>query len=300
VNPTAPADSPRTPYILSVDVEDYFQVEAFSDQIRREDWPNMPRRVVANTQRVLELLARHGQHGTFFVIGWIAEQHPELVRQIHAAGHEVACHSFLHRLVYQLTPDEFREDTRRAKAVLEDAAGQPVIGYRAPSYSITRRSLWALEILAEEGFLYDSSIFPIRHDIAGIPDYPRTPNLHEFPSGKSILEFPATTLRYAGMNLPVGGGGYLRIFPLRYSLWGLAKLAKEPGLFPAVYFHPWEIDPQQPRIAGRVRSRLRHYTNLSKMEGKLNRVLDRFLFTRYVDVLNSRSEVFGTVFAATA
>jgi polysaccharide deacetylase family protein (PEP-CTERM system associated) len=290
----------RSRYILSVDVEDYFQVEAFADQISRNEWPNMPRRVVANTQRVLELLAKHGQHGTFFVIGWIAQQHPELVRQIHAAGHEVACHSFLHRLIYQLTPDEFREDTRRAKGVLENAIGQPVIGYRAPSYSITRQSLWALEILAEEGFLYDSSIFPIRHDIAGIPDYPRTPNLHEFPSGKSILEFPATTLRYAGMNLPVGGGGYLRIFPLRYSLWGLTRLAKEPGLFPAVYFHPWELDPDQPRIAGRLRSRLRHYTNLTKMEGKLNRVLDRFFFTRYMDVLDSHRETFGTVAAATA
>jgi polysaccharide deacetylase family protein (PEP-CTERM system associated) len=300
VNSTASADSRRTPYILSVDVEDYFQVEAFSDQVRREDWPNMPRRVVPNTQRVLELLARHGQHGTFFVIGWIAEQHPELVREIQAAGHEVACHSFLHRLVYDLRPEEFREDTRRAKAVLEDAAGVAVVGYRAPCYSITRKSLWALEILAEEGFQYDSSIQPIRHDIAGIPDYPRTPNVHEFSGGKSILEFPATTLRYAGMNLPVGGGGYLRIFPLRYSLWGLAKLGKEPGLFPAVYFHPWEIDPQQPRIAGRIRSHLRHYTNLSRMEGKLDCVLGRFLFTRYVDVLNSRNEAFGTILAATA
>jgi polysaccharide deacetylase family protein (PEP-CTERM system associated) len=294
----ASASSPDSRYILSVDVEDYFQVEAFSDRIRREDWQTMPRRVVANTERVLELLAEHGQHGTFFVIGWIAERHPELVRKIHAAGHEVACHSFLHRLVYQLTPEEFREDTRRAKAVLEDSIGVPVIGYRAPSYSITQRSLWALEILAEEGFRYDSSIFPIRHDIAGIPDYPRTPNLHEFSSGKSILEFPATTLRLAGMNLPVGGGGYLRIFPLRYSLWGLAKLGSEPGVFPAVYFHPWEIDPGQPRIAARLRSRLRHYTNLTRMEGKLNRVLDRFSFTRYVDVLNSRYQTAIGVAAA--
>lgn len=291
MSPVAPESNPTSRYILSVDVEDYFQVEAFTDRIRREDWQTMPRRVVANTQRVLELLAAHNQRATFFVIGWIAERHPELVRQIHAAGHEVACHSFLHRLVYQLTPEEFRDDTRRAKAVLEDAAGVPVVGYRAPSYSITRKSLWALEILAEEGFRYDSSIFPIRHDIAGIPDYPRTPNLHEFPSGNSILEFPATTLRFAGMNLPVGGGGYLRIFPLRYSLWGLTKLGTEPDLFPAVYFHPWEIDPGQPRIAGRLRSRLRHYTNLKRMEGKLGRVLDRFSFTRYVDVLNSRPKM---------
>jgi polysaccharide deacetylase family protein (PEP-CTERM system associated) len=283
----AKASNSDSRYILSVDVEDYFQVEAFTDRIRREDWETMPRRVVANTERVLDLLAAHQQHGTFFIIGWIAERHPELVRKIHAAGHEVACHSLLHRLVYSLTPEEFREDTRRAKRILEDASGAQVIGYRAPSYSITSKSLWALEILAEEGFRYDSSIFPIRHDIAGIPDYPRTPNLHEFSSGKSILEFPATTLRFGNMNLPVGGGGYLRIFPLRYSLWGLAKLGKEAGVFPAVYFHPWEVDPGQPRIEGRLRSRLRHYTNLKKMEGKLGRVLSRFSFTRYVDVLNS-------------
>jgi polysaccharide deacetylase family protein (PEP-CTERM system associated) len=290
VSPLA-APGSQSRYILSVDVEDYFQVEAFSDRIRREDWQAMPQRVVANTERVLELLAAHGQHGTFFVIGWTAEHHPELVRQIRAGGHEVACHSFFHRLVYQLTPKGFRDDTRRAKAALEDAIGEPVIGYRAPTYSITQHSLWALEILAEEGFRYDSSIFPIRHDIAGIPDYPRTPNLHDFGGGKSILEFPGTTLRFAGMNLPVGGGGYLRILPLRYSLWGLAKLGREPGLFPAVYFHPWEIDPGQPRIAGRLRSRLRHYTNLARMEGKLSRVLDRFSFTRYADVLNSCPEV---------
>jgi polysaccharide deacetylase family protein (PEP-CTERM system associated) len=289
---------PDSRYILSVDVEDYFQVEAFTDRIRREDWETMPRRVVANTERVLDLLAAHQQHGTFFIIGWIAERHPELVRKIHAAGHEVACHSLLHRLVYSLTPDEFREDTRRAKAILEDACGAEVIGYRAPSYSITNKSLWALEILAEEGFRYDSSIFPIRHDIAGIPDYPRTPNLHEFGGGKSILEFPATTLRLGNMNFPVGGGGYLRIFPLRYSLWGLTKLGNEPGVYPAVYFHPWEVDPGQPRIDGRLRSRLRHYTNLKRMEGKLSRVLDRFSFTRYVDVLNSRPQT--TIGAAAA
>lgn len=289
---------PDSRYILSVDVEDYFQVEAFTDRIRREDWETMPRRVVANTERVLDLLAAHQQHGTFFIIGWIAERHPELVRKIHAAGHEVACHSLLHRLVYSLTPDEFREDTRRAKAILEDACGAEVIGYRAPSYSITNKSLWALEILAEEGFRYDSSIFPIRHDIAGIPDYSRTPNLHEFAGGKSILEFPATTLRFGSMNLPVGGGGYLRIFPLRYSLWGLAKLGRESGVFPAVYFHPWELDPDQPRIEGRLRSRLRHYTNLKRMQGKLSRVLDRFSFTRYIDVLNSRPQT--TIGAAAA
>lgn len=285
-------------YILSVDVEDYFQVEAFTDLIRREDWQTMPRRVVANTERVLDLLAAHNQHGTFFIIGWIAERHPDLVRRIHAAGHEVACHSLLHRLIYNLTPEEFRDDTRRAKSILEDAIGASVIGYRAPSYSITQKSLWALEILAEEGFKYDSSIFPIRHDIAGIPDYPRTPNLHEFAGGKSILEFPATTLRFANMNFPVGGGGYLRIFPLRYSLWGLSKLEKEPGVFPAVYFHPWELDPEQPRIAGRLRSRLRHYTNLKKMEGKLGRVLDRFKFARYADVFNARRESLHGVAAA--
>lgn len=290
--------NPDSRYILSVDVEDYFQVEAFTDLIRREDWQAMPRRVVANTERVLDLLAAHHQRGTFFIIGWIAERHPDLVRRIHAAGHEVACHSLLHRLIYQLSPEEFRDDTRRAKSILEDAIGAPIIGYRAPSYSITQKSLWALQILAEEGFQYDSSIFPIRHDIAGIPDYPRTPNLHQFAGGKSILEFPATTLRFGKINLPVGGGGYLRIFPLRYSLWGLTRLGREPGVFPAVYFHPWEIDPGQPRIGGRLRSRLRHYTNLARMEGKLSSVLDRFKFACYADVLASRREALLGVAAA--
>jgi polysaccharide deacetylase family protein (PEP-CTERM system associated) len=274
----------RPRYVLSVDVEDYFQVEAFSTQIQRADWHGMPSRVVANTERVLDLLAEFGQVATFFVVGWVAERYPELVRRIYAAGHEIACHSYWHKLVYTLKEPEFREDTRVSKAVLESAVGKAIYGYRAPSYSVTAKSMWALDVLAELGFTYDSSIFPIVHDISGIPDYPRVPHRHPCRNGGFITEFPATTIRFGGLNWPVGGGGYLRIFPMQYSLWGLKRLGQEPGVIPIVYFHPWELDPQQPRIKGGLRSRLRHYTSLSQMEGKLRVMLSTFRFARFTDL----------------
>jgi polysaccharide deacetylase family protein (PEP-CTERM system associated) len=260
------------PRVLSVDVEDYFQVEAFSQVIDRSAWDRYPSRVESNTRRLLELFAEAGVKGTFFILGWVAERYPRLVREIVEQGHEPACHSYWHRLVYRLEEREFREDTRRAKAAIEDACGRAVLGYRAPSFSITGGSLWALTALVEEGFQYDSSVFPIRHDFYGIPDAPRTPFQVETPGGV-LLEIPMTTFRvWNSGNLPVGGGGYLRIFPFPYTRLGLASSRAE-GIPLVVYIHPWEIDPEQPRIAAPLRSRMRHYTNLAGTAAKLRGLL---------------------------
>jgi polysaccharide deacetylase family protein (PEP-CTERM system associated) len=258
--------------VFSVDVEDYFHVEAFSDVVDRTSWEGYACRVEANTQRLLDLLDECGVQGTFFILGWVAERYPQLVREIVARGHEPACHSYWHRLIYKLDRAEFAADTRRAKDVIEQAAGEPVFGYRAPSYSITMRSLWALDVLAEAGFTYDSSIFPIRHDVYGIPDAPRQPFLVTTASGP-IVEFPITTFRMVGeQNLPVGGGGYLRILPFWYTKLGYRR-ARAENLPLIAYIHPWEVDPDQPRIGGRRKSRLRHYTNLGKTHDRLRRLL---------------------------
>lgn len=261
----------RPPGILSVDVEDYFQVEAFADRVSRDQWPSYTTRVEANTMRVLDLFDECGVKGTFFTLGWVAERCRQMVRQISERGHELAVHSYWHRLIYKLPPQEFRDDTRRAKDIIEQICGQPVSGYRAPSYSITRKSLWALEILAECGFSYDSSIFPVRHDVYGIPDAPRTPFVVSTPSG-DLTEFPITTFRLgSGPNWPVAGGGYLRIFPFTYTRLGIRRAVRER--VPVItYFHPWEIDPGQPRMEGRALSRFRHYTNLSSMAGRVSKL----------------------------
>jgi polysaccharide deacetylase family protein (PEP-CTERM system associated) len=262
--------------VLSVDVEDYFQVEAFTGVVKRRDWDGFPSRVVANTHRVLDLLDDCGVSGTFFILGWVAERFPELVAEIVRRGHEPACHSYWHRLVYTLDPEEFRLDTRRAKTAIEQAAGVPIYGYRAPSFSLTARSLWAAEVLVECGFQYDSSVFPIRHDIYGMPGAPRQAFRIQTRSG-ALTEYPLSTFRVLSSNLPVGGGGYLRIFPFWYTRLGLARRRKEQVPL-IVYVHPWEFDPQQPRIAAPLKSRLRHYTSLRRMPKKLRRLirLDRF------------------------
>jgi len=274
--PTVPAEKragkiaarPAAWNIASVDVEDYFHVEAFAGVIDRARWAEYPSRVEANTRRLLDLFDESGVHGTFFILGWVAERFPALVREIAARGHETACHSYWHRRVYSLTPEEFREDTKLAKSLIEDATGQAVTGYRAPSFSITRQSRWALEILAELGFRYDSSVFPIRHDIYGVPDAPRGPFTIATASGP-IVEYPMSTFRFGGgPNLPVGGGGYLRIFPAWYTRWGVGRAWIE-GLPVIGYMHPWEVDPAQPRIAAPWKSRLRHYTNLGSMESRI-------------------------------
>lgn len=265
--------------VFSVDVEDFFHVEAFSDVVERSQWDAFPSRVAGNTHRLLDLLDAHEVEATFFVLGWVCDRQPHLVREIVARGHEVACHSYWHRPIFKLTENEFREDTRRAKDTIEQASGAPVQGFRAPSFSITRKSLWALGILAELGFTYDSSIFPIAHDVYGIPDGPRRPTTVRTPRGP-LVEFPMTTFSIFSRNLPVGGGGYLRILPFWYTQLGLRAAQKEGVPF-ILYVHPWEVDADQPKLAGRWRSRLRHYTNLDKMERRLHRLLERFSFTSF-------------------
>jgi polysaccharide deacetylase family protein (PEP-CTERM system associated) len=209
--------------ILSVDVEDYFQVEAFAGVVDRSQWESFPRRVEDNTLRLLDLFDERGVKATCFILGWVAERHPRLVAEIVKRGHEPACHSYWHRLIFRLSPQEFREDTQRAKTCIEQAAGIPVYGYRAPAFSITAKSSWAPEILVELGFRYDSSIFPIKHDLYGVPDAPRAPFLLKTPSGV-LREFPMSTFRvFSGMNLPVAGGGYLRIFPYWYTSMGVRR-----------------------------------------------------------------------------
>jgi polysaccharide deacetylase family protein (PEP-CTERM system associated) len=265
--------------VISVDVEDYFHAESFADVVDRSRWETYASRVEVNNRRLLELFAAKGVSATFFVVGWVAERFPGLVREIVAAGHELACHSYWHRLIYKLTPAEFREDTQRAKTVLEQTAGKAIFGYRAPTYSIVSDSLWALEILVELGFVYDSSIFPIHHDRYGIPTAPRAPFRIPTASGQ-LIEFPITTFRFRQHNFPVGGGGYLRLLPEWYTNWGIGRVHRE-GLPVIAYVHPWEIDPAQPRLPGRLTSRLRHYTNLSKTYGRLNRMLESAPFTSF-------------------
>ena len=258
--------------ILSVDVEDYYHVEAFTDIVPCSAWDSYPSRVEANTVRVLDLLDVCGVKGTFFILGWVADRYPGLVRKIAERGHELACHSYWHRLVYSLTPEEFREDTLHAKNCIEQAAGKPVFGYRAPSFSITAKSAWAPEILVEMGFTYDSSVFPVSHDLYGVPEAPRKPFLIETQSGP-LVEYPMTTFRVGSSpNLPVAGGGYLRMLPYWYTHAGVNRVWKE-GLPVISYVHPWEFDPDQPRLAGRFRSRLRHYTNLNKTASRFGKLI---------------------------
>lgn len=264
---------------MSVDVEDWFQVQAFAGVIARTGWEGLERRVEANTERVLALFAEAGVAATFFTLGWVAERHPLLVRRIVAAGHELASHGYGHELVHALGPEKFRTDVARAKAVLEDAGGIAVQGYRAPTFSIAPRiAPWAHAVLAETGHRYSSSVFPIRHDLYGAPDAPRTP-FRPDPAG--VLELPMTTLRLGGRNLPCAGGGWFRLFPYALFRTGLARVNAREGLRGIFYFHPWEIDPGQPRAAAApLRSRLRHYSGLAGMRGKLLRLLGDFAWDR--------------------
>jgi polysaccharide deacetylase family protein (PEP-CTERM system associated) len=268
---------------LSIDLEDYFQVEAFASRIPRSRWPFFPSRVRQNASRVLELLERNRCRATFFVLGWVAEREPSLIREIAQAGHELACHSHLHRPLYQLSPGEFREDLRRSRGIIEDVGGTRVVGFRAPTFSITLKSLWALEVLAEEGFEYDSSIFPIRHDLYGIPGACRWVHQKLLPSGQSIWELPPSTVRIGKMNVPFGGGGYLRLLPMRFTRWAIARTHRRERQPVMVYFHPWEIDPDQPRLPGSWKSRLRHYRGLAKTEARLQEILSTGVFQPFVD-----------------
>jgi polysaccharide deacetylase family protein (PEP-CTERM system associated) len=278
-------------HILSVDVEDYFHVEAFSGVVPRQAWDRYPCRVVDNCHRLLDIFDGHNVKATFFMLGWVADRFPAVVREIRDRGHELACHSFWHRKVDSLTPSEFRADTRQACAAIEQAASVRVVGYRAPTWSISHRSPWAFDILREEGFEYDSSIYPIRHDLYGTPGASRYPYAHPCNHGQELLEFPPATARIAGVNFPAAGGGYLRILPLAYTSWVFKQFerAQRPLV---LYLHPWEIDPEQPRIRAPLKSRFRHYTNLHRTEGRLRTLLQRYSFAPFRDHL---AEARGTL-----
>ncbi len=271
---------------LTVDLEEYFQVSNFDGSIARSSWDSLPSRVCEPTRRLLDAFEVTGNRATFFVLGWVAERHPQLVREIARRGHQVACHGYGHELVYELGPRRFRADLKRARAAVEGASGTQVRGYRAPSYSITKRSLWGLEILREEGFRFDSSIFPIRHPRYGIPDFPRRPVRIELGEGAWIDEFPLTTLRAGPLNLPLAGGAYLRFLPAPLFRGGLSRLVAQ-GVPTVLYLHPWEIDPDQPRQRVGWRVRVNHYHNLGRMESRLRRLLEGFRFAPMGEVLHS-------------
>lgn len=274
---------------LTIDVEDYFQVNAFARHVKQEQWDSFPLRVDRNTRHILDMLDSFSIKATFFILGWVAERLPALAKEIHRRGHEIACHGYGHQLIYAIGPERFRADIRRSKALLEDQCGVPVNGYRAPSYSITKQSLWALDILVEEGFKYDSSIFPVFHDTYGIPDAERFPHAIRTMSGP-LIEFPLTTLPFQlgwkKMRLPIAGGGYLRLLPVAIIRRGIEKInlvEKQPAV---LYFHPWEIDPGQPRIKAGLKSSFRHYLNLDKTEGKLRYLIQRTTFGTMSSALN--------------
>jgi polysaccharide deacetylase family protein (PEP-CTERM system associated) len=269
---------------LTVDVEEHFQVEAFAGVVPRDRWTALPSRVEANTNRLLELFARAGVRATFFTLGWVAERHPALVRRIVEHGHELASHGHGHARVPTLGPEGFRTDIRRARRMLQDIGGVEVIGYRAPTFSLGPNTPWAYDILAEEGYRYSSSVYPIRHDLYGAPDAPLAP-FH--PDGRQVLEIPMTATRLLGRNLPCAGGGFFRLLPYGVFRLGLARVNRggRPGIF---YTHPWEVDPGQPRVAGAGRlSRFRHYLNLSATAGRLERLLAEFAWDRMDNVFAS-------------
>ena len=273
---------------FSVDVEDWFQVSDFEAQVRPEDWDSYESRVVGNTRRLLRLLDEFRVKGTFFILTWNAERHPDLVEEIAAAGHEVATHGHAHRLVYELGPDLFRRDLERSIAILERITGRRPSGYRAPSFSVTGRSMWALPAMLEAGLEYDSSVFPVQDALYGVPGARRFPFvIHEQP-GRRLVEFPMTTARVAGRNLPLGGGAYLRVLPYAYMRWGMRQVNRR-GEAAVVYLHPWEVDPGHPRIRSRgKRGFSTHYLNLSGMEEKLRRLLADFRFAPVREVLAER------------
>ncbi|HYB94103.1 MAG TPA: XrtA system polysaccharide deacetylase [Vicinamibacterales bacterium] len=274
---------------MTVDVEDYFHASAFDRTVAKSSWVTRESRVVRNTENLLECFDRAGVHGTFFILGWVAERFPQLVRDIAASGHELASHGFHHQLIYTLTPEQFRQDVRRTKRMIEDIAGCEVRGYRAPSFSIVKASLWALDVLIEEGHSYDASIFPIHHDRYGIPDAPRHPHVVERAAG-TIVEVPASTLRVFQQNVPIAGGGYFRLVPYEWTRWAMARVNRdgEPVVF---YLHPWEIDPDQPRLPVSRTTAFRHYCGLGKTLNRLELLCNDFAFGTVAAMLTSQPAV---------
>jgi polysaccharide deacetylase family protein (PEP-CTERM system associated) len=269
--------APSLSNALTIDVEDYFQVSAFAPYIRRDEWEQRECRVERNVQRILELLAQKRIKATFFTLGWVAERYPQLVRDIVAGGHELASHGYGHERASDLSQAAFTQDVTRAKKLLEDLAGAPVLGYRAPSFSIGTGNLWAFDVLAQAGYQYSSSVYPIKHDHYGMPDSPRF--AYRLASG--LLEIPITTLRMGNRNLPSSGGGYFRLLPYALSRWMLRKVNQQDRESAIFYFHPWEIDPEQPRVAGiDLRTRFRHYVNIGRTERRLISLMDDFRWGR--------------------
>lgn len=270
---------------LTFDVEEYFHAEVFSGVVPREQWSTLESRVVRATERLLALLAETRTRATFFVLGWVAERHPAVVRAIATEGHEVACHGYGHQMITRQSRAEFTEDIHRAKVTVEDAAGVAVTGYRAPTFSVVRETLWSLEVLAASGFQYDSSIFPIVHDRYGIPDAPRFPHRRGAGDGMEITEFPLSTVTRFGARFPVAGGGYFRLFPYAVTRWALRQLNVREGQPGMVYLHPWEIDAGQPRLAVGRAAQFRHSVNTGTTVSKLRRLLRDFTFVPVREVL---------------
>jgi polysaccharide deacetylase family protein (PEP-CTERM system associated) len=271
---------------LTFDIEEYFHAEAFARALRPEEWPSLASRVVDTTERLLDILDYADARATFFTLGWVAERQPALIREIAARGHEVACHGYGHQMIHRLTREEFVEDVRRAKVAIEDAAGAAVIGYRAPTFSVMRGTLWSLDVLSEAGFQYDSSVFPIFHDRYGIPDAPRFP--YRIPinnNGHGIAEFPLSTVVVLGRRLPVGGGGYFRLFPYEVTKRAIQHINARERQPAIVYLHPWELDPSQPRMAVNWVTHLRHSVNIATTEQKLRRLLVDFQFAPVREIL---------------
>lgn len=272
---------------MSVDVEEHFQVQAMERTVKRQEWDRRTSRVAGSTNRILDLFAAHNAKATFFTLGWVAERHPGLIRRIVAEGHELASHGYAHGRVDSQTPAEFRDDITRTKTILEDLGGVRVKGYRAPTFSIGRKNMWAFDELAEAGYSYSSSINPIRHDLYGMEEAPRVPFLPNGPNG--VTEFPITTLRLRGRNLPCGGGGFFRLMPYWMSRWAISTVNKNDAMPTIFYFHPWEVDPDQPREPGlSAKSRFRHYLNLGRMEQRLTRLVQDFAWDRMDNVFAAK------------
>ncbi|MFT3929923.1 MAG: DUF3473 domain-containing protein [Spongiibacteraceae bacterium] len=286
--PNSAFQATKIRHAMTVDVEDYYHVSAFAKVIKPGEWAQWPSTVERNTRTLLDLFDEFNIKATFFVLGWVAERYSELIREIAARGHEIASHGYSHQLVYRQTPEEFREETARSKQLLEDLVQQPITGYRAASYSITKQSLWAIDILAELGFKWDSSIFPVFHDRYGIPDSPTQPYRIATSTGSSLLEFPLTTARIGNYRAPAAGGGYFRLYPYALSR-QLFKIATAANTTPAIfYLHPWEIDPDQPRVPGAsLLSRFRHYNNLARCLPRLRAMLSEFPFGTVSESLQS-------------